>query len=77
MEKQISKSEFKPHALKYFREVERNGKPLIITDRGKPVLKIVPYSEGPSEILKMLRGSVIKYEDPTEPVGLGDWESLK
>ena len=72
MEKRVSKSEFKPHALKYFREVERNGKPLIITVQGKPVLKIILYSEEPSEILKMLRGSVIEYEDPTEPVGLGD-----
>ncbi len=77
MENQVAKSKFKPHALQYFREVERTGKALIITDHGKPVLKIVPYSEKPSEVLKMLRNSVIKYENPTEPVGLSDWESLK
>jgi len=77
MENQVAKSKFKPHALQYFREVERTGKALIITDRGKPVLKIVPYSEKPSEALRMLRNSVIKYENPTEPVGLSDWESLK
>lgn len=77
MENQVAKSKFKPHALQYFREVERTGKALIITDRGKPVLKIVPYSEKSSEDLKLLRNSVIKYENPTEPVGLNDWESLK
>jgi prevent-host-death family protein len=77
MENQVAKSKFKPHALQYFREVERTGKALIITDRGKPVLKIVPYSEKPSEALRMLRNSVIKYENPTEPVGLNDWEALK
>lgn len=77
MENQVAKSKFKPHALQYFREVERTGKALIITDRGKPVLKIVPYSEKSSEVLKLLRNSVIKYENPTEPVGLNDWESLK
>ena len=77
MENQITKSKFKPRALEYFREVERTGKPLIITDRGKPVVKIIPYSEEPLESLKMLKGSVVKYENPTEPVGLDDWESLK
>jgi len=77
MEKQVSKSKFKPRALAYFREVERTTKTLIITDRGKPVLKIIPYSEEPLEALKVLKASVAKYEDPTEPVGLDDWESLK
>ena len=77
MEEVISKSKFKPHALKYFREVQQKGKTLIITDRGKPVLKIIPYSEDPSEALKALRNTVIKYEAPTAPVGLNDWEVLK
>ena len=40
MEHRISKSKFKPRALEYFREVEKTGKALIITDHGKPVLKI-------------------------------------
>jgi len=77
MEHSIAKSKFKPHALEYFREVEKTGKTLIITDRGKPVLKIVPYFEEPSEVMKVLSNSVIKYENPTDPVGLDDWESLK
>jgi len=77
MENQVTKSRFKPRALEYFREVERTGKALIITDRGKPVLKIVPYSEKSSELLRALRNSVIKYEDPTDPVGLNEWESLR
>ena len=47
MENQVPKSKFKPHALQYFREVERTGKALIITDRGRPVLRIMPYSEKP------------------------------
>jgi antitoxin (DNA-binding transcriptional repressor) of toxin-antitoxin stability system len=50
---------------------------LIICDRGKPVLKIVPYAEDPEEALKALRNTVINYTDPTEPVGLEDWEALK
>ena len=76
MEEIISKSQFKPRALHYFREIEKTGKTLVISDRGKPVLKIVPYVENPEEALKALRNTVIKYEDPTEPVGLEDWEAL-
>lgn len=77
MEEMISKSQFKPRALEYFRMVEKTGKELIISDRGKPVLKIVPYTENPEEALKTLRDTVIKYDDPTEPVGLEDWNALK
>ena len=77
MDNVVSKSKFKPHALKYFRYVEESGRELIITDHGKATIKIVPYSEDPFESLKALRNSVIRYEDPTEPVGLEDWESLE
>ena len=77
MEKMISKSQFKPRALQYFREIEKTGKELIISDRGKPVLKIVPYNDNTEETLKALRNTVVKYDDPTKPVGLDDWEALK
>jgi prevent-host-death family protein len=73
----VSKSSFKAKALEYFRQVESTGKELVITDNGKPVLKIVPYTHDPAEALRALRGSVIRYADPLEPVGLEDWESLR
>jgi prevent-host-death family protein len=73
--KTVSKSEFKAKALEYFREVERTKKSVIITDHGKPKLKLVPFQEqSQEEILKSLRGSVHKYENPLEPVGENDWE---
>jgi len=75
--KSVSKSRFKSRALYYFREVEKSRRPIIITDRGKPVLRVIPYSENPEEMLKELRHTVIRYESPTEPVGLEDWEALK
>lgn len=77
MEHLVSKSSFKAKALEYFRQVESTGKELVITDNGKPVLKIVPYTHDPAEALRALRGSVIRYVDPLEPVGLEDWESLR
>jgi prevent-host-death family protein len=73
----VSKSRFKARALEYFRQVEESGRALIITDRGRPVLKLVPYAPDPDEVLKALRHSVLEYKDPTEPVGLDDWALLR
>ena len=77
MKKTVSKSHFKPRALQYFREIQESGQELIITDRSKPVIKIVPFTKEPQEVLKELRNSVISYEDPLEPVAEEDWESLQ
>jgi len=71
----ISKSRFKARALEYFREVERTGRPLVVTDHGKPVIKIVPYTDDPEAAFAELRESVVRYDAPTDPVGVEDWES--
>ena len=77
MPKTVSKSQLKPHSLEYFRKIEQTGEELIITDHGRPVLKVVPYVADPSECFRGLRNTVLKYENPLEPVGLDDWEALK
>ncbi|MGH8499486.1 MAG: type II toxin-antitoxin system Phd/YefM family antitoxin [Methylococcales bacterium] len=73
----VSKSKFKARALEFFRQVEEAGEEFTITDHGRPVVKVVPYSADSAEPLKGLRNSVLKYEDPMEPVGLEDWKALK
>ena len=73
----VSKSRFKARALEYFRQVQKTGKGLVITDRGRPVLRVVPYTQDPSDILKDLRNTVLRYDRPTEPVGLDDWETIR
>ena len=73
----VSKSRLKAKALEYFRRVQETGRELIVTDRGKPVLKIVPYRGKAREVRRALKGSVLRYDKPTEPVGVEDWESLK
>ncbi len=77
MERIVSKSKFKPHALEYFRQVEEKGEEIIITSHGHPVLKIVPYKEDYEEAMKSLRNTVLKYDQPLEPVGVKEWEALK
>ena len=73
----LSKSRFKARAPEYLRQVEQTGKELIITDHGKPVMKVIPYASDPAKALAAPRGSVIRYDDPTEPVALEDWEALR
>ncbi len=73
---QISKSAFKPRALEFFRTVQRTGEELVITDRGQPVLKVIPYVEDIDGALAALRGSVLSYDRPDEPVAEGDWDVL-
>ena len=71
----LSKSRFKARALELFRRVERTGEEIIITDHGRPVVKIIPYSAEPSRILSELRETVVRYDAPEEPVGVDDWEA--
>ncbi|OZI63536.1 type II toxin-antitoxin system Phd/YefM family antitoxin [Bordetella genomosp. 11] len=70
----VSKTEFKARALEFFRQVEATGEPLIVTDHGKPALEIRPYRALERDPAEILRGSVVKFENPTEPVGADDWE---
>jgi prevent-host-death family protein len=76
MQRWVAKSEFKARALEYFRRIQRTGQPLVITERGRPVLEVVPYREASRRALRLLRGSVIRFERPTDPVGIEEWESL-
>ncbi len=77
MSTSISKSQFKPRSLEYFRRVEKTGEELVITDHGKPVLKITPYEEDPKACLRSLRGTVLRYEAPFEPVAENEWDVLQ
>ncbi len=72
----VSKSAFKAHALEILRRVQATGEPVIITDRGRPVLRLEPYFGDDDAVFASLRGSVLAYHDPTEPVGVADWEAL-
>ncbi|MDZ7841258.1 MAG: type II toxin-antitoxin system Phd/YefM family antitoxin [Gammaproteobacteria bacterium] len=75
MNLRVSKSRFKARALEYFRRLEAEDGELIVTDRGKPVLKITRYREEQAPGLGQLKGSVLKYDEPEQPVGMDDWEN--
>jgi prevent-host-death family protein len=73
----VSKSQFRARAAAYLRRVESEGAELIITDQGRPVARIIPWRPADAQVRESLLASVIEYIDPTEPVGLQDWEALR
>lgn len=72
---QISKTEFKAHALEVLRDIEKSGQSKIITDRGRPTLEIRKLRRQEVAPLDLLKGTVLKYEDATTPVSDSDWEN--
>ena len=74
---EVSKSQFKAKALEYFRQVEATGESVIVTDHGKPTLEVRPYRDNKRNPFEILRGSVVRYDDPVEPVAMDEWEEAK
>lgn len=73
----VSKSQFKARALEFFRQIETSREPVVITDRGQPTLEVRPYDASARDPLELLRGSLLRYEDPTAPVAEDEWESMR
>ncbi|MBL4900600.1 MAG: type II toxin-antitoxin system Phd/YefM family antitoxin [Colwellia sp.] len=72
---EMSKTEFKAHALEVFRNVEQSGQTLIITDRGMPKIEIRKIRRQEVSPMELLKNSVVKYESATAPVAADDWEN--
>ena len=78
----VSKSKLKARMLEYFREVERTGEPLIVTDGGREVLEVRPLKPAKDGNLRLGRvraalfgpGGTSPVEEATllEP----EWEQL-
>lgn len=73
----VPKSKFKPKAFYYFRLVEETNNGIIITDHGKPVLKIIPVIDSDEKELEELHNSLLKYDSPFKPVDSSEWEVLR
>ena len=73
----VSKSQFKAKALEYFRRVEASGQRLVVTDHGRPTLELRRYRSAERDPLDVLRGSVVRYENPTEPVAADDRDAIR
>ncbi len=74
MTNSVSKSKLKAKMLEIFRQLEETGEELIVTDNGKPVLKIIPITQKATveELFGDLQGKVTFMEDINVPT-LDEW----
>ena len=76
--KTIPAGEFKSKCLRLMDSVQRTGKPIIITKRGKPMVKLVPADQPMAEWFGRLKGSVKIGGDIESPIDPPDaWESSR
>jgi antitoxin (DNA-binding transcriptional repressor) of toxin-antitoxin stability system len=73
----ISKSKLKSHMLRLFRDVQKSGDEIIVTDHGKPVLKIspIPQKENVRDIFADVVGGVKYFEDILTPM-TDEWDDV-
>jgi prevent-host-death family protein len=65
---QLSAGEFKTHCLKLMDLAQKKGETVIITKRGVPVAKLVPFEEPPTPIFGFMAGSLEIKGDIMQPI---------
>lgn len=73
----ISKTQLKAHMLQIFRNLEESGEDLIVTDRNRPVLRVVPFRSTTTveDVFADIYGQIEFLEDPNAPTS-DDWQDL-
>jgi prevent-host-death family protein len=69
--RQMPAGEFKAKCLSVLDQVQRTGKAVIVTKRGRPVAQLVPLPPNDSE---SLLGSVVYEEDLLSPID-AEWDA--
>jgi len=74
---QVSKGVLKNRMLEYFRNVEKTGEELIVTDNHKPVLKVIPIKneEKLCDTFAKYQGKAI-YHAPADEPESDEWGEL-
>lgn len=71
--KTVSAGRFKDQCLKIMDSVAKTRSPVVVTKRGRPVVRVVPYA-GEPETLKSLTGSILR--ESGDPFGTGEeWDA--
>lgn len=76
--KQMPASDFKARCLKVMNEIQATGEPLIVTKRGKPVVKVVPIKPEKDDIFGSMADEVKIIGDIESPVvPLKAWKIMR
>jgi prevent-host-death family protein len=66
---QLSAAEFKATCLELMDRVRETGVEYVVTKHGKPVAKLVPYTDRQKKpLFGSMKGTVLKYERPFDPI---------
>jgi prevent-host-death family protein len=65
----VPAGEFKARCLELMDQVRDRHHEIVITKRGKPVAKLVPYEEKSRDIFGYAKGSIVIHGDIIEPTG--------
>ncbi|MDE2973431.1 MAG: type II toxin-antitoxin system Phd/YefM family antitoxin [Gemmatimonadota bacterium] len=77
--KTVGAAEFKARCLRLIKQMNQDGEPVTVTNRGRPVAILSPIPEqAPSaSIIGAMAGTVLAYDDPLAPAAdPADWASL-
>ncbi len=80
MAKSVGAAEFKATCLRVIKQLQTDGEPVTITNRGRPVavLSPVPAPGARPTIIGAMRGSVLGYDCPFSPAtDPSDWASTR
>ncbi len=66
----VSAAEFKATCLQLMDRVRETRAEYVVTKHGRPVAKLVPYTEDtqPKRFFGSMKGTVLKYERPFDPI---------
>jgi len=65
----VTAADFKTHCLRLIDEVLQSRGEVVVTRYGKPVAKLVPFTEAATSLFGHLGGSVASYGDLVAPSG--------
>jgi prevent-host-death family protein len=76
--KQMRASAFKARCLAVMDDIQATGEPVIVTKRGKPVVKVIPVKPEKDDIFGFMAGDVKIVGDIESPlVPLKEWKIMK
>jgi prevent-host-death family protein len=73
-ERIVGAAEFKARCLQLMEEVQRTRQPLVVTKRGKPLVRLTPAARQQAPVFGALKGTVAIHGDIVAPIDV-EWEA--
>jgi prevent-host-death family protein len=74
--RQMPVGDFKARCLAVMKTVQATGEPIVVTRRGVPVVKVVPFERDKDDIFGFMTGKVKITGDIESPIPV-EWEVTK